>query len=536
MSIGCMNRVDKIGEGSYGVVYSATFKDDDNNKLYAVKRNFKELSANWFGNIHEADILIRLKGHPFIVEIHKIALGDPFDKGRAMTPSTADKRRMAEDKMHFILEHAGTCGDSYLRSSNFSYANSKIILSQIAVAIEYMHDRMVIHRDLKPANILMDFKSGIPYSKVCDFGMSCNFERYGEKTPGVVTCWYRSPEICYRHADYDYKSDIWSFGCLMFEFIAKEPWLVSAPDKDEKIMNIILTKLEEPALEEDLNYLLNKANNKFKVNKTDYMKRRLTFKSQLNMRPSQKIEFEKYCGKLSVFIDLMKKCLQINPEKRPTIKEVLEHPFFDYYKNYITNVRQTYIDTNRFNYQVMINKCIERTWVVNFAIDVFSKRTTIYKPWYKHFILFHAINLFERYLNWAFMSDNNRIELRSEESHNQGKLFNKQETEVRFWSCLYLMHKYCSTLEHPAEFKKFCPSHILNFPNLEQACEDFEYQLLKHACNYKIFQETLYEMADKNEKLEEFKISNLLTFYSGIENYIGSLHGLYSRYKEVYRD
>lgn len=533
--IGCMNRIAKIGEGSYGVVYSATFKDDENSKTYAVKRNFKELSATWFGNIHEADVLVRLKGHPFIVELHKIAIGDPFDNSNAMTPTTADKRKMAEDKMHFILEYVSTCGDTYLQSKNFSYPNSKIILSQILVALEYMHNKNIIHRDLKPANILMDFNNNIPYSKICDFGMSCNYTNYEVKTPGVVTCWYRAPEICFGHKDYDHKSDIWSFGCLMFEFFSKEPWLVGVPDDDAKIINTILAKLEVEADKEDLEYLENpeKATKRIRYHTKDFMKRRLTFESQLNMKPDQKRHFEKYCGKLDIFLDALRKCLQINPQKRISIQELIRHPFFDYYRNYMDSVRNVH-NNYSINHQVVINDSFERRWVINLAIDIYRDKKNDTEnftyPWYNHNIIFHAINLFERYLDWALDENNHKVDRYDSETENRGKLYNKQEIELRFWVCMYVMHKYYSTLIHPKKWEKFCPKRIR--AGNDTIAEDFEYRLIKYACNYRIFQETLYEMIDKKESLNEEKVENILTFYSGIKNYIGGLDGLYALYRK----
>jgi len=531
-----MDRIDKVGEGSYGVVYSAKYKNPENEKdkgLFAVKRNFKELTSDWFGNIHEADLLIRLKGHPFIVDIHKIAIGDPFDMAHPMTPTTANKRKMAEDKMHFILEYVSICGDSYLHSDNFSYANSKIILAQVALALEFMHSKNIIHRDLKPANILMDFQNKVPYAKLCDFGMSYNFIKHEAKTPGVVTCWYRAPEICLGHKDYDFKSDIWSFGCLMFEFMSKEPWLVGIPDDDSKIINQILSRLEEPASEEDLNYLQNKQSKdkKIKIVTKDNMRRRLTYESQLNMRPSSRMEFEKYCGKLNVFVDLMRKCLQINPEKRPSIREVLDHEFFSYYKEYVKSVRAKYHINLNPKIQVVINNSIERKWAINMALNVYNNRHNSYR-WYQHNILFHAINLFERYLDWAFRIGNDKVELKPVETQFHGRLFNKQETEMRFWVCLYVMHKYYSTLFHPKTWEKFCPSGFRGEESANENAEYFEYRLIKNACNYKIFEDTIYEMSDKNETLSEEKILKILTFYSNIDNYIGSLDGLYRKYKE----
>ncbi len=138
-AISSMVRLSKVGEGSYGIVYAGKFRDEKGDKIYAVKRNFKELTTNWIGNIHEADILVRLKGHPCIVELHKISMGDPFDPAYPMTPkiTTDDKKNMKEDKMHFIMEYLADSGDTYLRSVKFSYLNSRLILCEFFVDLYY---------------------------------------------------------------------------------------------------------------------------------------------------------------------------------------------------------------------------------------------------------------------------------------------------------------------------------------------------------------------------------------------------------------
>jgi serine/threonine protein kinase len=236
-----MDRVEKIGEGSYGIVYSGKFKkssSDEEEKMYAVKRNFKEKSASWIGNIHEADILARLRGHPFVVEIKSFSYGDPFTQTKPMTPDLAQERKMREDKIHFVLEHAEQSGDSYICENKFSFYNSKIILVQVLLGLEFIHAKRIIHRDLKPSNILVSYdKQGLPIAKLCDFGMSAQHCKAVPSTPGVVTHWYRAPEICYKHEDYDYATDVWSFGCLMFEFVSKRAWMHGVDDSDTKIIN-----------------------------------------------------------------------------------------------------------------------------------------------------------------------------------------------------------------------------------------------------------------------------------------------------------
>jgi len=74
-----------------------------------------------------------------------------------------------------------------------------------------------LHRDLKLSNILIN-RNGI--IKLADFGLA---RKYNKKstyyTSGVVTLWYRAPEILLKVGKYSESSDIWSFGCIFAEFL-----------------------------------------------------------------------------------------------------------------------------------------------------------------------------------------------------------------------------------------------------------------------------------------------------------------------------
>ena len=531
-----MERIEKIGEGSYGIVYSGKLKDssnddpkdtNDSSKTYAIKRNFKEKTASWIGNVHEADILARLRGHPFIVEIKCFSYGDPFASAKPMTPNLADERKMREDKIHFVLEHATHSCDSYLcEDKYFSFYNSKIIMVQILLALEFIHAKKLIHRDLKPANILINYDNeGLPVSKLCDFGMSAQHCKSVPSTPGVVTHWYRAPEICYRYEDYDYQSDMWSFGCIIFELISRRAWMNGVVDDDKKIINTIISRMENEPSQEDINYLKTRGGNSIAVNNSSRIARRISFESQLKLTRSEIEDFNKKGGNLEEYIDLLKKCLQFNPKKRISVSEALKHPFFNIFRDYIENVRKIYVPCAPESHFVTIYDCLERKWAINTAFTIFNEKES--SLWYKDTIIFHGLDLFDRYLEWAFKQGNDKVELREKETEFAGRLHTKEETELRFYVCLYVMHKYYSTLYHPLDWKSFFPLSLYNKEN-EMIAEKFEFLLVKTVCNYKIFRETFLEIIDKfDHPTNEDFIGFLLDSYGRTKEYIGTIEGLY---------
>lgn len=91
---------------------------------------------------------------------------------------------------------------------------------QVTLALQYLHRHNILHRDLKSQNIFMT-RSGL--LKLGDFGISRTLSHDNDfATTGIGTPQYLSPEIC-RQQKYDYKSDIWSLGCVLYEMCALRP-------------------------------------------------------------------------------------------------------------------------------------------------------------------------------------------------------------------------------------------------------------------------------------------------------------------------
>lgn len=99
------------------------------------------------------------------------------------------------------------------------FLSEKIILkyfSQVCSAVKYIHSKRILHRDIKPANIFMTSDGCV---KLGDFGLgrffgqnTCNAHSY------VGTFFYMSPERV-QQLGYDFSSDVWSLGCVLYELI-----------------------------------------------------------------------------------------------------------------------------------------------------------------------------------------------------------------------------------------------------------------------------------------------------------------------------
>ncbi|TKJ35283.1 MAG: hypothetical protein CEE38_15765 [Planctomycetes bacterium B3_Pla] len=209
--IGSFEIVEVIGRGGMGVVYLAhDTKLDRSVAIKSIPAKLADDSTTRMRFHREAKLLASLN-HPNIAVIHDIIEQD-------------------EDLSYLILEYVpGKSLAQRIAREPLKVEEALSIARQIALAVSAAHEKGVIHRDLKPGNIKLAPDGRV---KVLDFGLAKATRDQAASQDSTVTQpgsiigtpAYMSPEQI-RGYPTDPRTDIWSFGCVMYEMLTgKRPF------------------------------------------------------------------------------------------------------------------------------------------------------------------------------------------------------------------------------------------------------------------------------------------------------------------------
>lgn len=254
---------DDIGEGKFGVVkVGVHIKTKEKVAIKILKKESMTLTDVELVK-SEIDIM-KLCRHPNIVN-----LLDHFENSEFI----------------FIVMELLLGGDleTYFHKIKFKFSEAKAanIMYQLACGIKYLHDYGVLHRDLKPENIMLSDTSEQATVKIMDFGLSKIMGPDERVADGFGTLSFVAPEVLIRQP-YNKQIDIWSLGVILYYMLSG-----TLPFDDENDNEEVIAKM------------------------TVFIE--VQFPPQIWSKKSKDV------------IDLIKRCLEKNPEKRIQIEEYLQH-------------------------------------------------------------------------------------------------------------------------------------------------------------------------------------------------------------------
>lgn len=282
-------KIEKIGEGTYGVVYKG--RNIKTNKVVALKKIRLESEEEGVPStaIREISLLKELQ-HPNIVCLEDVL--------------------MQEEKLFLVFEFLSMDLKKYMDSFPSGQTMEPLLVKsytyQILQGILFCHQRRVLHRDLKPQNLLIDNKGVI---KLADFGLARAFGiPVRVYTHEVVTLWYRAPEVLLGSPRYSTPVDIWSIGCIFAEMVTRRPLFHGDSEIDQlfRIFRTLTTPTEEnwPGVS----------------SLPDYKPIFPNWKTNTLAQSVKQLDAEG--------LDLLQKTLIYDPAARITAKEALQHSYF----------------------------------------------------------------------------------------------------------------------------------------------------------------------------------------------------------------
>jgi cyclin-dependent kinase-like len=277
-----------IGEGAYGTVLKSLNKET--NEIVAIKK-FKgpeDDEASKKSVMRELKILRQLK-HDNIVQFKE-----------------AFKRK---GLLYLVLEFVDRNLLQVLEYSQDGLEEELVrkYMFQLCLALDHCHKQGIVHRDIKPENLLI---SNTQKLKLCDFGFARNLTKE-PMTDYVATRWYRSPELLLG-TSYGKEVDVWAAGCIMGEITDGQPLFPGDNEIDQlyviqKVLGSLTTD-QKHAFESNPRF----SNVKFPdISSYETLERRFSYKLSTKA------------------LKFLKSLLCINPSERITIKQAINHEYFD---------------------------------------------------------------------------------------------------------------------------------------------------------------------------------------------------------------
>ncbi|KAL4945033.1 hypothetical protein BDV06DRAFT_209782 [Aspergillus oleicola] len=313
-----------LGKGMFSSVVRAM--DSETNKLVAIKL-IRQNDTMKKAGLKEINILEQLQE------------ADPDDKKHMIK-----FERSFEHKGHLCMVFENLSMNlrevlkKFGRDVGLNLRAIRAYAQQIFLGLSLMRKCNILHADLKPDNLLVNEQRNI--LKVCDLG-SASPAGDNEITPYLVSRFYRAPEIILG-IPYDYAIDMWSIGCTLFELYTGKI-LFTGRNNNQMLKSIMECRGKYPPKllrRGSLAHLHFDDMANFHSTEEDKITRRLATRVLDFKKPTRDLKTrllgtgkgtrgmsDAEAKELALFVDLLDRCLSLNPEKRCTPAEALKHPF-----------------------------------------------------------------------------------------------------------------------------------------------------------------------------------------------------------------
>jgi len=199
-------RLSILGRGSFATVHLAQLDEQEGGAFRVIKEVdlARADDKSRTGALHEAELLKSLS-HPNITAYHDAHLADGH--------------------LYIVMEYAdgGDLSSAVARrraaSTRYHEREAMAIFVQLAMALDYIHERRILHRDLKCKNV---FLTRVGMVKLGEFGIAKVLEAADSMAETRIgTPYYLPPEMC-TNKPYDFRADIWCLGVVLYEIMALE--------------------------------------------------------------------------------------------------------------------------------------------------------------------------------------------------------------------------------------------------------------------------------------------------------------------------
>jgi len=291
----------KLGKGAYGIVWKSI--DKKTKETVALKKIFDAFqnATDAQRTFREIMFLQELHGHENIIKLLNVLKADN------------------DRDIYLVFEYMETDLHAVIRANILEDIHKQYTIYQLLKALKYMHSGNVLHRDIKPSNLLLNSECLV---KVADFGLArsiTSLESMTEANPVlteyVATRWYRAPEILLGSTKYTKGVDMWSIGCILGELLGGKAMFPGNSTMNQ--LDLIIEVTGRPSAED------------IEAIKSPFAGTMLESLPPSNPRSLT----DMYPQASPEALDLLRRLLQFNPDKRITAEEALAHPFVAQFHN-----------------------------------------------------------------------------------------------------------------------------------------------------------------------------------------------------------